>query len=155
MFGQEPSSCPGKLFWSKFDISMCCYGLGQGHQNLINSLSPPSIMYLCKFGQIHPLVQEIGCGKGCYYSLCRLVTLKIRSRSQKSDYMYTGHNDTIYQVWPACENKILVKTKCHSDLENKVMVTNYTPVISNHCPPPPTHTHTPTGNRRAIQLSEP
>ena len=48
----------------------------------------------------HQLVQEIECRQGSFYRLYSVVTLRIMSRSPKSNHLFIYPNDTIHKHWP-------------------------------------------------------
>ena len=66
-------------------------------------------MYLCKFGQNPPTGSELkSVGKADIYSLYRMVTLKIRSMSPKSNpiiqYLKFGKNESFSPEMLFCQN---------------------------------------------------
>ena len=103
------------------------------------------MVFLCKFGQIHQLVQEIECRQSSFYSLYSVVTLKIRSRSPKSDQIFKPSQR--YNTWSLARirhlvqeigctqafvfGKNLIISKCSWILENEVKVTKILTLLSS------------------------
>ena len=55
---------------------------------LVSTISTSEQCIYTSLVKIHPLVQKIGSGKTDFYSLYRMVTLKIGSRSPKSNQLF-------------------------------------------------------------------
>ena len=88
--GWNPSFCAEAQFWTDFEITKCWCDLEimSRSPNLINSF-PLSTKYLCKFGQNPPTRSEVtSVGKAEFYSLSRMVTLKITSRWPNSNQIF-------------------------------------------------------------------
>ena len=86
-FGQNPSfgsrdSMQKQIFYLTFQSAAVSLKIRSRSSNLINSL--PHQQCICAhLVKIHPLVQEIWCGK--VFIAYNLVTFNIKSRSQKSN----------------------------------------------------------------------
>ena len=65
----------------------------------LSVLSHVPMVFLCKFVKIHQLVHEMRVQTRLIFSLFSVVTLKIGSRSPKSNH-FNYPNDTIHKVWP-------------------------------------------------------
>ena len=89
-------------------------------------------MYLCKFGGEIPTGSEEADFTGFFTFQSASVTLKIRSRSPKSNQLLSSSQQFIFvslvKIHPLVQklthrNPILDISKCRCDLENKVKVT--------------------------------
>ena len=80
----------GKLIWSKFDILMCYCDLENKVKvtKILSTIFPLPTMCLCKFSQNPPSGSEVTVWERLLFSLYKMVTLRIRSPSPKSNKLF-------------------------------------------------------------------
>ena len=74
--------------------------------------------FLCEFGQNPPTGSGDRVQTRLIFSLYSLVTLKIRSRSPKSNQTFKPSHVTIYEVWP--ESVIWFKDRMQTNFSVKI-----------------------------------
>ena len=99
-FSQNPFICSEdiaseNLIWSVF-IGWWPWKLGQGHQNLINSEPPPNNALVQVWSKSIHLFRRYRVRKPNLISFHGLVTLKMRSRSPKSNQLFPPSQPCIY-----------------------------------------------------------
>ena len=79
-----------KLFWSKFDILMCYCDLENKVKvtKILSTIFPLPTVCLCKFSQNPPSDSEVRVRQRLFFSLYTMVTLRIRSKSPKSNKLF-------------------------------------------------------------------
>ena len=80
-----------------FKVPVCPWKWGQGHQNINISSPCPSGVSMQNWSKFTKWFRRWNADKAHFYSLYSVVTLKIRSRSQKSDQIFKPSQ--YYNVW--------------------------------------------------------
>ena len=136
----------GKFFWVKIWHSKCWCDLENKVKvtKIYSLLSNVSMVFLCKFGQNPPIcLGDKSADKTHFYSLYSVVTLKLMSKSPKSNQIFqlsqgyntcnlTGIHHLVQEIW--CRQAFLDKiwhSKCWCDLENQFMVTKIYTLLSH------------------------